>query len=122
MEDIMTVIRDKELKNTQLLEVNAKQQKEAQAAAAAAITAQNEALKSFPGTIASVVVPMSQRPHTAVHLPEKRPQVSGLGWRPDTFTPQATPGRSDQTNQGDPRHRGSTLRQARNGCRGLRAL
>ena len=75
MEDIMTVIRDKELKNTQLLEVNAKQQKEAQAAAAAAITAQNEALKSFQETIASVVVPLSQKPPTAVHLPDKDPKV-----------------------------------------------
>ena len=60
----MTVIRDQELKNTQLLEVIAKQQSEAQ----------NEALKSFQETIASVVVPLSQRPSTAVHLPEKDPK------------------------------------------------
>ena len=36
--------------------------------------AQNEALKSFQETIASVVVPLSQRPPTAVHLPEKDPK------------------------------------------------
>ena len=47
MEEIRTVIRDQGLKNTQLLEVMAKQQSEAQAAAAAAMTAQNEALRSF---------------------------------------------------------------------------
>ena len=74
MKEIRTVIRDQGLKNTQLLEVMAKQQSEAQAAAAAAMIAQNEALKSFQETIASVVVPLSQRPPTAVHLPEKDPK------------------------------------------------
>ena len=74
MEEIRTVIRDQGLKNTQLLEVMDKQQSEAQAAAAAAMIAQNEALKSFQDTIASVVVPLSQRPHTAVHIPEKDPK------------------------------------------------
>ena len=69
MEEIRTVIRDQGLKNTQLLEVMAKQQSEAQAAAAAAMIAQNEALKSFQETIASVIVPLSQRPTTAVHIP-----------------------------------------------------
>ena len=52
----------------------AKQQSDAQEAAAAAMIAQNEALKSFQETIASVVVPLSQRPPTAVHLPEKDPK------------------------------------------------
>ena len=74
MEEIRTVIRDQGLKNTQLLEVMAKQQSEAQAAAAAAMTAQNEALKSFQDTIASIVIPLSQRATTAVHLPEKDPK------------------------------------------------
>ena len=75
MEEIRTVIRDQGLKNTQLLEVMAKQQSEAQAAAAAAMTAQNEALRSFQDTIASVVVPLSSRPPTAVvHMPEKDPK------------------------------------------------
>ena len=74
MEEIRTVIRDQGLKNTQLLEVMAKQQSEAQAAAAAAMIAHNEALKNFQDTIASVVVPLSQRPPTAVHLPEKDPK------------------------------------------------
>ena len=74
MEEIRTVIRDQGLKNTQLLEVMAKQQSEAQVAAAAAMIAQNEARKSFQETIASVVVPLSQRPPTAVHLPEKDPK------------------------------------------------
>ena len=92
MEEIRTVIRDQGLKNTQLLEVMAKQQSEAQAAAAAAMIAQNEALKSFQETIASVVVPLSQRPPTAVHLPE-RTQVPGLGRRPDTINPLVTPSR-----------------------------
>ena len=57
----MTVIRDQGVKNTQLLEVMAKHQNEAQTAAAAAMVAQNEALKSFHDTIASIVVPLSQR-------------------------------------------------------------
>ena len=74
MEEIRTVIRDQGLKNTQLLEVMAKQQNKAQAAAAAAMIAQNEALKSFQETIASVVVPLSKRPPTAVPLPEKDPK------------------------------------------------
>ena len=74
MEEIRTVIRDQGLKNTQLLEVMAKQQSEAQAAAAAAMTAQNEALRNFQDTIASVVVPLSSRPPTAVHMPEKDPK------------------------------------------------
>ena len=76
MEEIRTIIRDQWLKNTQLLEVMAQQQIEAQATAAAAMTAQNEALKSFQETIASVVVPLYQRPPTAVHLPEKDPKFS----------------------------------------------
>ena len=67
MEEIRTVIRDQGLKNTQLLDVMPKQQSEA------AMTAQNEALRSFQDTIASVVVPLSQRPPTAVPLPEKDP-------------------------------------------------
>ena len=58
MEEIRMVIRDQGVKNTQLLEVMAKQQNEAQTAAAAAMIAQNEALKSFEETIASVVVPL----------------------------------------------------------------
>ena len=62
MEEIRTVTRDHGHKNTQLLEVMAKQQSEAQAAAAAAMTEQNEALRNFQETIASVVVPLSQRP------------------------------------------------------------
>ena len=37
------------------------------------MTAQKEALRSFQETIASVVVPLSQRPPTAVNLPEKDP-------------------------------------------------
>ena len=76
MEEIMTVIRDQGNKNTQLLEVMAKQQNEAQTAAAAAMIAQNEALKSFQDTIASIVVPLSQRAPTAVHLPEKDPKFT----------------------------------------------
>ena len=52
----------------------AKQQSDAQAASAAAMIAQNEALKGFQKTIANVVVPLSQRPPTAVHLPEKDPK------------------------------------------------
>ena len=57
MEEIRTVIRDQGVKNTQLLEVMAKQQNEAQTAAAAAMIAQKEALKNFQETIASIVVP-----------------------------------------------------------------
>ena len=76
MEEIRTVIRDQGLKNTQLLEVMAKKQNEAQAAAAAAMTTQNEPLKSFQETIASVVVPLSQRQPTAVHLHEKDPKFT----------------------------------------------
>ena len=52
----------------------AKQQNEAQTAAAAAMIAENEALKSFQHTIESIVVPLSQRAPTAVHLPEKDPK------------------------------------------------
>ena len=74
MEEIRTVIRDQGIKNTQLLEIMAKHQSEAQAAAAAAMTAQTEALKSFQDTIAGVVAPLSQRPPTAVQLPEKDPK------------------------------------------------
>ena len=43
MEEIRTVIRDQGLKNTQLLEVMAKQQSEAQAAAAAAMISAKKA-------------------------------------------------------------------------------
>ena len=74
MEEIRTVLRDQGGRNTQLLEVMAKQQNEAQTAATAAIAAQNECLKSFQDTIASIVVPLSQRAPTAVHLPEKDPK------------------------------------------------
>ena len=74
MEEIRTVIRDQGVRNTQLLEVMAKQQNEAQTAATAAMAAQNEALRNFQDTIASIVVPLSQRPPTAVHLPEKDPK------------------------------------------------
>ena len=74
MEEIRTVIRDQGVSNTQLLEVMAKQQNEAQTAATAAMAAQNEALKNFQDTIASIVVPLSQRAPTAVHLPEKDPK------------------------------------------------
>ena len=42
----MTVIRDKGVRNTQLLEVMAKQQNEAQIATTTALTAQNESLRS----------------------------------------------------------------------------
>ena len=52
----------------------AKQQNEAQTAATASMAAQNEALRNFQDTIASIVVPLSQRPPTAVHLPEKDPK------------------------------------------------
>ena len=74
MEEIRTVIRDQGNKNTQLLEIMAKQQNEAQAAAAAAMIAQNDALKNFQDTIVSIVVPLSQKALTAVHLPEKDPK------------------------------------------------
>ena len=40
--------------------------------------AQNEALKSFQETIASVVVPLLQIPPTAVHLSEKDPKFPDL--------------------------------------------
>ena len=73
-EEIMTVIRDQGVSNTQLLGVMAKQQNEAQRTATAAMTAQNEAHKNFQDTIASIVVPLSQRPPTAVHLPKKDPK------------------------------------------------
>ena len=87
MEEIRTVIRDQGLKNTQLLEVMAKQQSEAQAAAAAAMTAQNEALRSFQDTIASVVVPLSSRPPTAVHMPDETALGSPpCGHRAHTYT------------------------------------
>ena len=69
MEENRTVIRDQEVRNTQLLEVMAKQQNEAHTAATAAIVAQNEALKNFQDTIASIVVPLSQMAPNAVHLP-----------------------------------------------------
>ena len=75
MEEIRTVIRDQGIRNTQLLEVMAKQQNEAQTAATAAMTAQNEALENFQDTIASIVVPLSQMAPTAVHLPEKDPKL-----------------------------------------------
>ena len=84
MEEIRTVIRDQGVRNTQLLEVMAKQQNEAQTAATAAMAAQNEALRNFQDTIASIVVPLYQRPPTALHLPKKDPRFPDLGWRPDT--------------------------------------
>ena len=74
MEEIRTVIIDQGVINTELLEVMAKQQNEAQTAATAAMAAQNEALRNFQDTISSIVVPLSQRPPTAVHLPEKDPK------------------------------------------------
>ena len=74
MEEIRTVFTDQGNKNTQLLEVMAKQQNEAQTDAATAMIAQNEALKSFRDIIASIVVPLSQMATTAVHLPEKDPK------------------------------------------------
>ena len=74
MEEIRKVIRDQGVKNTQLLEVMAKQQNEAQTAATGAMAAKNEALKNFQDTIASIVVPLSHRAPTAVHLPEKGPK------------------------------------------------
>ena len=52
-----------------------KQQNEAQTAVTAAMTANNEALKNFQDTIASIVVPLSHMAQTAVHLPEKDPKV-----------------------------------------------
>ena len=58
MKEIRTVIRDQGVRNTQLLEVMAKQQNEAQTAATAAMAAQNEALKNFHDTIASIMVPL----------------------------------------------------------------
>ena len=78
IEEIRTVIRNQGVMNTQLLEVMAKQQNEAQTAATAAMAAQNEALKNFQDTIASIVVPLSQRPPIAVHLPEKDPKFQDL--------------------------------------------
>ena len=74
MAEIRTVILDQWVMNTQLLEVMTKQQNKAQTAATAAMTAQNEALKNFQDTIASIVVPLSQRAPTAVHLPENDPK------------------------------------------------
>ena len=73
MDEIKTVIREHGLKNTQLFEVLARQQNEAQTAAVAALVAQNESLKTFQETIARVVVPLSQRTPTTVHLHEKDP-------------------------------------------------
>ena len=78
MEEIRTVIRDQGRKNTQLLEVMAKQQNEAQTAATAAMAAHSEALKNLQDIIASIVVPLSQRAQTAVHLPEKDPKFPDL--------------------------------------------
>ena len=69
MDEIKGVIQEQGLKNTQLVEVMARQQNDAQTAAAAALADQNESLRNFQETIASVVVPLSQRPPTAVHLP-----------------------------------------------------
>ena len=74
MEEIRTVIRYQGIRSTQLLEVMAKQQNEAQAATSAAMIAQNDALKNFQDTIVSIVVPLSQRAPTAVHLPENDPK------------------------------------------------
>ena len=71
MEEIRTVIRDQGNKNTQLLEIMAKQQNEAQTAAAAAMIAKNEALKSFQDTIASIVVPLSQMARQQCIYPRK---------------------------------------------------
>ena len=55
----MTVIRDQGVRNTQLLEVMAKQQNEAQIATTTAMTAQNESLQNLQDTIASIVVQLS---------------------------------------------------------------
>ena len=76
MEEIRTVIRDQGVSNTKLLEMIAKQQNEAQTAASAALLAQNESLQNFQEIIASILVPLSQRPPTAVHLPEKDPKFT----------------------------------------------
>ena len=73
-----TVIRDQGVRNIHLLEVMAKQQNEAQTAATAAMAAQNEALKNFQDTIASIVVPLSQMAPPAVHLPENDPKFPDL--------------------------------------------
>ena len=82
MEEIRTVIRDQGVRNTQLLEVMAKQQNEAQTAATAAMAVQNEALRNFQDIIASIVGQLSQRPPTAVHLRDKDPKRPDLdGYR-----------------------------------------
>ena len=56
MEEIRTVIRNIGIKNTHLLEVMFKQQNEAHTASAAALLGQNESLRNFQETIASVGV------------------------------------------------------------------
>ena len=56
----------------------ARQQNEAKNAATAAMAAQNEALRNFQDTITSIVVQLSQRTQTAVHLPEKDPKFPDL--------------------------------------------
>ena len=56
---LLALFRDKGVKNTQFLEVIVKQQNEAQAAAAAAMIAQNDALKNFQHIIVSIVVTLS---------------------------------------------------------------
>ena len=78
MEEIRSVFRDQGVRNTQLLEVMVKQKNEAHIAETAAMTAQNYAIKNFQDTIASIVVPLSQRPPTTVHLPEKDPKFPAL--------------------------------------------
>ena len=60
MEEIITVIRDQGVRNTQLLDVMAREQNDAQTAAAAALAATNETLRNFQETTASLVVPLSQ--------------------------------------------------------------
>ena len=92
MEGIRTVIRDQGFRNTQLLEVMAKQQNEAQTAATAAMAAQNEGLNTFQDTIASIVIPLSQRAPTARASTRKGPEVPGLVWRPDTAATMVAPG------------------------------
>ena len=86
MEEVRTVIRDQGLKNTQLLEVMAKQQSEAQAAAAAAGRPPDIPL-------AAAVATVSPTPQEAELTPEERSEilrnldqqqsVKKIGWMPE---------------------------------------
>ena len=117
----MTVIRDQGNKKTQLLEIMAKQQNEAQTAAAAAMIARMRPSRVSRIPARALWYSWHKGPRQQCIYPRKI-RSSLIGWRPDTSTHMATSSRPDPTNQGDPRHCGSTLRQARNRCRGLRAL